>query len=219
MVVRESFQTQLDELRDLLVELGNLAEAALDEAIDSLKNQDIDKALRIIENDNRINVLEEEINDKAILLIAKQAPVASDLRRIIVAIKISSDVERIADFAVNIAKSVIRIGKEPLIKELVDIPELAETAKTMLAEAIKAYYDEDIILAKKMADRDDYVDEKYGELIQELLGRMSEYPDSTNQVIQLSFICRYIERAADHATNIGENIVYLVKGKHYDLNE
>ncbi|MGM7701995.1 phosphate signaling complex protein PhoU [Pseudalkalibacillus sp. Hm43] len=219
MVVRESFQTQLDELRDLLVQLGGLAEAALDEAIDSLKNQDIDKALRIIENDNRINALEEEINDKAILLIAKQAPVASDLRRIIVAIKISSDVERIADFAVNIAKSVIRIGKEPLIKELVDIPELAEMAKTMLAEAIQAYNDEDIILAKKMADRDDYVDEKYGELIQELLGKMKDYPDSTNQVIQLSFICRYIERAADHATNIGENIVYLVKGKHYDLNE
>ncbi|WP_349407826.1 phosphate signaling complex protein PhoU [Pseudalkalibacillus sp. SCS-8] len=219
MVVRESFQTQLDELRDMLVELGNLAETALDDAIDSLKNQDVDKALRIIENDHRINELEEEINDKAILLIAKQAPVASDLRRIIVAIKISSDVERIADFAVNISKSVIRIGKEPLIKELVDIPELAEIAKTMLGEAIKAYNDEDIVLAKKMADRDDYVDEKYGELIQELLGTMKENPDSTNQIIQLSFICRYIERAADHATNIGENIVYLVKGKHYDLNE
>ncbi|MCF6137917.1 phosphate signaling complex protein PhoU [Pseudalkalibacillus berkeleyi] len=219
MVVRESFQTQLDELRDMLVDLGRQAESALDDAIDSLKTQDVDKALRIIDNDFRINNLEEEINDKAILLIAKQAPVASDLRRIIVAIKISSDVERIADFAVNIAKSVIRIGKEPLIKELVDIPELAESAKTMLVEAIQAYNDEDIVLAKKMADRDDLVDEKYGQLIQELLGSMKDYPDSTNQIIQLSFICRYIERAADHATNIGENIVYLVKGKHYDLNE
>lgn len=219
MVVRESFQTQLDELKDMLVELGRRAENALDDAIDSLKTQDVDKALRIIDNDFRINNLEEEINDKAILLIAKQAPVASDLRRIIVAIKISSDVERIADFAVNIAKSVIRIGKEPLIKELVDIPELAESAKTMLVEAIQAYNDEDIVLAKKMADRDDLVDEKYGQLIQELLGSMKDYPDSTNQIIQLSFICRYIERAADHATNIGENIVYLVKGKHYDLNE
>ncbi|WP_408006776.1 phosphate signaling complex protein PhoU [Pseudalkalibacillus sp. A8] len=219
MVVRESFQTQLDELREMLVELGQLAENALEEAIDALKNQDIDKALRIIDNDYRINDLEEEINDKAILLIAKQAPVASDLRRIIVSIKISSDVERIADFAVNIAKSVIRIGNEPLIKPLEDIPDLAETAKSMLTEAIEAYKEEDIVLAKNMADKDDYVDEKYGQLIQEILGKLKEYPDSTNQIIQLSFICRYIERTADHATNIAESIVYLVKGKHYDLNE
>ncbi|WLD92077.1 phosphate signaling complex protein PhoU [Alkalihalobacillus sp. AL-G] len=219
MVVRENFQTQLDELREMLVELGKLTEKALNEAIVALKTQDVDKALHIIENDVRVNELEEEINDKAILLIAKQAPVASDLRRIIVAIKISSDVERMADFAVNIAKSVIRIGSAKLIKPLEDIPKLAETATQMLTEAIQAYNEENIALAKSMADRDDEVDKKYGQLIQELLGLMKEHPENTDQIIQLSFICRYIERTADHATNIAESIVYLVKGKHYDLNE
>ncbi|WP_257345880.1 phosphate signaling complex protein PhoU [Pseudalkalibacillus decolorationis] len=219
MVVRENFQTQLDELRELLIELGRLTGKALDEAIESLKNQDLELALRIIENDVKVNQLEEEINDKAILLIAKQSPVASDLRRVIVAIKISSDVERMADFAVNIAKSVIRIGPSKLIKPLEEIPKLAGTANQMLSEAIQAYTDEDVALAKSMADKDDTVDETYGRLIQELLGMMKEYPDDTNQIIQLCFICRYIERTADHATNIAESIVYLVKGKRYDLNE
>lgn len=219
MVVRENFQIQLDELKKMLVEIGELTKIALIEAMDALKEQDVNKALEVIENDHRINHLEDEINDAAILLIAKQAPVASDLRRIIAAIKISSDVERMADFAVNIAKSTIRIGEKPLIKPLVDLPRMAEIAIGMLTDSIKAYVDEDVVLAKNLADVDDSVDELYGKIIQELLELMTLHPESLAQITQLSFVCRYIERTADHATNIAESIIFLVKGKRYGLNE
>jgi phosphate transport system protein len=219
MSVRATFQAELDQLKAMVLELGGLAQTAIEDAIASLKDQDVDKALKIIDNDSRINNLEEDINDKAILIIAKQAPVAIDLRRVIVAIKISSDIERVGDLAVNIAKSVIRIGTGDLIKPLEEIPSLAEVANKMLADSIKAYYDEDVVLAKNVAKIDDEVDEAYGRLIQELLELMTRKPESLSQITQLSFICRYIERVADHTTNISESIIYLVKGKRYDLNE
>ncbi|MBY6035489.1 phosphate signaling complex protein PhoU [Fictibacillus nanhaiensis] len=219
MVVRENFQLQLEEMKQAIVQISKLAEEALLQSVEALRTQDLDKALQIIENDNRINVLEDEINDLAILLIAKQAPVASDLRRIIAAIKISSDIERMADFAVNIAKSTIRIGTAELIKPLEELPKMAKHAIHMLTTATKAYIDEDVALAKELADLDDYVDETYGRIIQELLELMTKNPDHLTQITQLLFVCRYIERTADHATNIAESIIFLVKGKRYGLND
>ncbi|MFD1358190.1 phosphate signaling complex protein PhoU [Fictibacillus halophilus] len=219
MVVRENFQLQLEEMKKAIIQISKLAEEALLESVEALKNQDLDKALEVIENDNRINVLEDEINDMAILLIAKQAPVASDLRRIIAAIKISSDIERMADFAVNIAKSTIRIGKQELIKPLEELPKMAHHAIKMLTAATKAYVEEDVALAKELADMDDYVDETYGKIIKELLELMTKNPDHLSQISQLLFVCRYIERTADHATNIAESIIFLVKGKRYGLND
>ncbi|ANX12906.1 phosphate transport system regulatory protein PhoU [Fictibacillus arsenicus] len=219
MVVRENFQLQLEEMKNAIIQISKLTEEALIESVEALKNQDLDKALEVIENDNRINVLEDEINDMAILLIAKQAPVASDLRRIIAAIKISSDIERMADFAVNIAKSTIRIGKQELIKPLEELPKMAHHAIKMLTAATKAYVEEDVALAKELADMDDYVDETYGKIIKELLELMTKNPDHLSQISQLLFVCRYIERTADHATNIAESIIFLVKGKRYGLND
>ncbi|KZE66433.1 PhoU family transcriptional regulator [Fictibacillus phosphorivorans] len=219
MVVRENFQLQLEEMKQAIVQISKLTEEALELSVDALKNQDLDKALQIIENDNRINVLEDEINDMAILLIAKQAPVASDLRRIIAAIKISSDIERMADFAVNIAKSTIRIGKEELIKPLEELPKMAHHAINMLRTATKAYIDEDVALAKELGELDDFVDETYGKIIKELLELMTQHPEQLSQISQLLFVCRYIERTADHATNIAESIIFLVKGKRYGLND
>jgi len=219
MVLRQ-FHIELDTLRDKLLELGSLAEIAMGKSIDALTNQNVDLALQIIEEDNKADRLDEEINDFAILLIAKQQPVAIDLRRIFVAIKISTDVERIADFAVNIAKSTIRIGKntQPLI-QIEKIEKMHSIATEMLSLALKAYYDEDVVLAKKVADMDDQVDELYGQNIRELLQLTKDHPDMIPEITQLSFICRYIERMADHTTNISENIFYLVKGTHYELND
>jgi phosphate transport system protein len=219
MVVRQ-FHVDLETLRDKLLELGSLAEVAMGKSIRALTNKDVDLALQIIEEDNKADRLDEEINDFAILLIAKQQPVAIDLRRIFVAIKISTDVERIADFAVNIAKSTIRIGKsdQPLLP-IEKIEKMHSIATEMLSLSLKAYYDEDIILAKKVADMDDQVDELYGQNIRELLQLTKDYPDMIPEITQLSFICRYIERMADHTTNISENILYLVKGRHYELND
>ncbi|HEU5139596.1 MAG TPA: phosphate signaling complex protein PhoU [Bacillales bacterium] len=219
MVTRENFQAELDELRNNLLQLGRLSESAAQNAVEALKNQDIETSLQIIDDDHKINELEEEINDQAILMIAKQQPVASDLRRIMVAVKIATDVERVGDFAENISKSTIRIGNSPLIKPLEDIPKMAEIALKMLSDGLKAYYEEDVALARELAETDDKVDKMYGKLIQELLGLAADQPDNIAQITQLSFVCRYIERIADHATNIAESVIFLVKGKRYELND
>jgi len=218
VTVRATFQAELNELKEMILDLGRQAQEAVSHAINTLKYQDVDKALRIIENDSHLNILEEEINDKAILLIAKQAPVAIDLRRVIAAIKISSDLERVGDLAVNIAKSVIRIGTEQLIKPIEEIPRIAEVANQMVSDSLKAYNEEDVDLAKAVAKIDDEVDEAYGKLIKELLELMTKNPAHIYQITQLAFICRYVERVADHSTNISESLLYLIKGKRYDLN-
>jgi phosphate transport system protein len=218
MTVRERFQYDLDSLTEKLLELGRLTEQAHETAMTALLEQDIEKALLVIENDNRIDKLEEEINDFAILLIAKQAPVAVDLRRVIVAIKMATDIERMADHAVNIAKSTIRIGSEKLIKPLEDLPNMHSQALEMLRDSLKAYKEENLLLAKKISEIDDQVDDLYGVITRELLSMMPKHPEAISQITQLAFVARYIERTADHATNISENIFYLVKGKHYDLN-
>ncbi|MBO8176808.1 MAG: phosphate signaling complex protein PhoU [Bacillus sp. (in: Bacteria)] len=218
MGVREKFQYDLQELKDKLVELGEYALNALNRAIVALEQQNIDDALRIMEEDAKVDKLEEEINDFAILLIAKQQPVAIDLRRIMVAVKIASDLERIADFAVNIAKSTIRIGNEPLIKPIDHIKKMHQIASSMIELTMKAFEEEDIVKAKQVAEMDDKVDSLYGQTIQELLSYTHQMPEKIEQITQLSFICRYLERTADHVTNITESIFYLVKGRHYDLN-
>jgi phosphate transport system protein len=218
MGVREKFQYDLQELKDKLVELGEYALNALNRAIVALEQQNIDDALRIMEEDAKVDKLEEEINDFAILLIAKQQPVAIDLRRIMVAVKITSDLERIADFAVNIAKSTIRIGNEPLIKPIDHIKKMHQIASSMIELTMKAFEEEDIVKAKQVAEMDDKVDSLYGQTIQELLSYTHQMPEKIEQITQLSFICRYLERTADHVTNITESIFYLVKGRHYDLN-
>ncbi|WP_347549600.1 phosphate signaling complex protein PhoU [Pseudalkalibacillus hwajinpoensis] len=218
MVVRGNFQEQLDEIKAQLLELGSLAQIAVDDAITALKNQDVDKALEIIDNDYKINRLEEEINERAIWLIAKEQPVATDLRRLISALKITTDVERVGDLAVNIAKSIIRIGDKPFVKPIEEIPALAQKANNMLREVLASFYEEDVNRSIAVADADDEIDSMYGRLVKELLELMTEHPESISQIQQLSFICRYIERIGDHCTNISESVIYVVKGKRYDLN-
>ncbi|MBM6617245.1 phosphate signaling complex protein PhoU [Bacillus suaedaesalsae] len=218
MVVREKFEIELNKLREMLLELGRMTKDSLVIAMESLVEQDIEKALSVIEDDSKIDKLELELNDFAILLIAKQSPVAVDLRRIIVSLKIAADIERMADHAVNIAKSTIRIGSESLIKPLDDLPKMHKLSIEMLEESLRAYNEEDLVLAKRISEIDDRVDEMYGVITKELLSMMPKYPDHIAQITQLAFVARYIERTADHATNIGENIFYQVKGQHYDLN-
>jgi phosphate transport system protein len=215
MPVREKFDFELKELKQKLMDLGNLATKSLKLSFEALEKQDIDLALKIIEDDTEADMLEEEINDFAILLIAKQQPVAIDLRRIIVAIKIASDIERMADFGVNIAKSAIRLGKESFITSLDRLKKMHELTLEMLELSLKAFNEEDVLLAKKIAEMDDEVDALYGEIIVNLLKHSN---DNQQQVTQLSFVARYLERTADHATNVAESIYYLVRGRHFDLN-
>lgn len=217
-MVREKFREELKELQNMLLEMGNATSKALTNALIALETSDIELALSIIENDQLINMQEEEIDDFSILLIAKQAPVAIDLRRIIVAIKIANDIERIADFAENIAKSTIRIGKEPLVKPIEHIKEMHKLVTEMLTLSLEAFGEEDLSKAKRIAEMDDKVDDLYGQTIRDLLQLNIEKPEKSAQITQLLFVCRFLERAGDHTTNIAENVFYLVKGKRYDLN-
>ncbi|WP_172840569.1 phosphate signaling complex protein PhoU [Virgibacillus phasianinus] len=219
MLTRESFEEQLITLKSELMELGDLAKFALDQSIQALENQNVDLALQVIDEDAKINLLEEEIDEHATWLIAKEQPLASDLRKNIAVMKVTTDIERIGDLAVNIAKSVIRIGKSEFIEPLNKIPKMALMAQEMIDCILKAFNEEDIYQAREIAEKDDEVDKMYGGLVAELMELMTKNPTYVAQIIQLSFICRYLERVADHATNISEAIIYLVKGKRYDLNK
>ncbi len=219
MSVREKFDYELNSAQEQLILLSNMAVNALTKAVDALAAHDIDAALEVIEDDSDINQLEEEINDRVILLIAKQSPVATDLRRLIVIIKVATDMERVGDYAVNIAKETIRIGKEELLSPITEIQEMHRLATAMLNRVIEAFIEEDIVKAKEIAELDDQVDALYGEVINKLLVAGAQNPDKISQITQLAFVCRYMERSADHATNIAEQLFYLVRGRHYDLNK
>ncbi|ANU28340.1 phosphate signaling complex protein PhoU [Planococcus versutus] len=219
MSVREKFEFELNSAQEELTTLSTMAVDALNKSMEALVTQDVDAALEIIEHDKEINQLEETINDQVILLIAKQSPVATDLRRLIVTIKVASDMERVGDYAVNIAKETIRIGNQPLLAQITQIQQMQKLAVAMLNQVIEAFVEEDVIKAKEIAELDDQVDELYGNVIRQLMRVGGEHPDKLSQITQLSFISRYMERSADHATNIAEQLFYLVRGRHYDLNK
>jgi phosphate transport system protein len=183
-----------------------------------LKEGDLELARQVITSDAAINSREEMIVEIGTNLIATQQPVAKDLRRIIIAFRMASDLERMADLAVDIAKVTLRIGDEPLIKPLLDIPRMAEIVQLMTHESIDAYVNENVELAYKMAKMDDDVDQLHSQIMRELFVFMVDKPKTVNQSMLLCFVSRYLERMADHATNIGESVVYLVKGKRPDLN-
>ena len=222
MSARERFDDELAQLQMKLTQLCSFAQQALEKAINAFANRDLNACIEIIDGDNTADLLYEEINDDSILLIAKQQPVARDLRKIVMSLKIATDFERVADFAVNIAKSTIRLEDRPdeevhhVISRLL---RMYEISNKMLVEGLRAFQTEDIQLAKKVADMDDEVDRLYGETIRELFKLNQERPESFDMVTQLLLICRYLERTADHITNVAENVIYLVKGKHFDLNE
>ncbi|MDQ0975842.1 phosphate transport system protein [Neobacillus niacini] len=219
MSTRSKFDSKLVSLKEKLLKMEKLAETAVRNSLSALINHDLEKANQVIEEDNAINALEHEIHDMALLLIARESPVAKDLRTLNVALKVSSEVERMADMAVNIAKATLHIGNEKHFKEILDIPKMMDHALEMVTMSVKAYVDEDVMLAQKCAERDDVVDNMFGNLVHELISKVPENPSATNQIIQLAFVCRFIERIADHSTNIAENVIYLVTGKHFDLNE
>ncbi|MFD0768016.1 phosphate signaling complex protein PhoU [Bacillus sp. CGMCC 1.60114] len=218
-MVREQFQYDLQALQQKIIELGELAKQALEIAMEGLRTRDVEKALEVIDGDYRMDNLEEEINDFALMLITKQQPVASDLRRIFISIKTATDLERIADHAVNIAKSTIRLGEKEVSVSLQNLEDMFKIAIDMLQNVIQSYREENLTYAKKIAEMDDEVDELYGKAIREFISSIPNQPETIGQITQLSFIARYIERVADHTTNIAENVFYLVKGKHYLLNE
>ncbi|MFC5649136.1 phosphate signaling complex protein PhoU [Paenibacillus solisilvae] len=218
MVKRKELDEGLEQLKVMLLEMGNIVETVLGEAMEALAAVDVDKAKAIIKEDIKLNLLEEKIDDLGARIIATQQPVAKDLRRILIAFKMASDLERMGDLSVDIAKVVLRLEGQELIKPLIDLPQMAEISQQMIYESIQSYVQENVNLAYKMAKDDDQVDALYSQVIRDLFALMIENPKTISQASLISFVGRYIERIADHATNIGESVVYLVTGKRPDLN-
>ncbi|GAB6988493.1 phosphate signaling complex protein PhoU [Paenibacillus pini] len=219
MIRRKELDQDLEELRSLLRQMGQHVVHALEEAVESLKTLDAVKAQEVVKDDVKLNAMEEQIMEIGSRLIVTQQPVAKDLRRIIVAFKISSDLERMGDLALDVAKVTLRLQGQELIKPLIDIPQMANIVKIMIEESITAYLDENTDLAYKMAQDDDQVDHLYSQIITELYSYMTNNPETLSQAMLLTLVGRYIERIADHATNIGESAVYLVTGRRPDLNQ
>lgn len=219
MIQRKEFDQNLEDLRQLLRQMGEHVEHALAEAISALQALDSAKAKEIVERDAELNRMEEQVMEIGSRLIVTQQPVAKDLRRILVAFKISSDLERMGDLAIDIAKVTTRLEGQKLIKPLIDIPKMSELVILMLRESLQSYLDENTDLAYKMARDDDEVDHLYSQMIHELYAFMIANPESLQQAMLLTLVGRYIERIADHATNIGESAVYLVTGHRPDLNQ
>ncbi|WP_026569944.1 phosphate signaling complex protein PhoU [Sediminibacillus sp. JSM 1682029] len=219
MVAREQFQVELTALRSQIISLAHETEKMLEKSMEALYNQDIDLANEIIEYDKQLDEKELKINEDAILMIARQQPVATDLRRLIIALRISSDLERMGDNAKNIAKAAIHLGEHHGLTIHPALNDMKQTALKMVDLSVKAFEYEDITLARKLAELDDLVDNMYGEVVREMLEKTATNPQKIQHIMQMAFSARYIERFADHTTNIGESILYLVKGETLDLNK
>jgi len=218
MRTRTTFDQALSELKQDILRMGFYVEEAISRAVESLAKQDVSLAQSVIDGDVLIDNQETLIEDKCMKLIATQQPLAKDLRRIAAGLMITTDLERMADLACDIAKITRRIADQPLIKPLIDIPRMAEIAQKMVKESLDAYVREDVQLAVSMAKDDDLVDSLHNQVFRELLVYMMENPKIINQATALLFASRHLERIADHATNIGERIVYLVTGERKELN-
>ncbi|MBW9152796.1 phosphate signaling complex protein PhoU [Clostridium estertheticum] len=218
-MARKVFEANLQELHNDLIRMGSIVEKQIHDCIDALVTHNIEKAQKIMEDDDIVDVMEREIEDKAIRLIAMQAPLAIDLRNIFTTTKIVTDLERMADYAVDVAKITVRLKDEKYIKQLVDIPRMAEIVVSMIKDSLDAYVSGDIEKAYAVCKRDDEVDDIYKEVFGELLKIMFQNQKTVNQATQFLFICKWLERIADHTTNICEWTIYLVTGEKVNLNE
>jgi phosphate transport system protein len=217
-MTRTDFAHQLEELRSSVVSLSSMVEKALARSIDALARQDVQLAEAVMQGDAAINDQRWAIEEFGLLIIATQQPIARDLRSIAAAIHIVTDLERMADHAVGIAKIVSDIAGEPLLKPLVDIPRMAEIARGMLTDSISAYIGNDAEAAREVARRDDLVDEFYNQIYRELLTYMMADPSTINRATHLLWVAHNIERIGDRSTNVCERVIFAVTGEMIEVN-
>jgi len=217
MVTRLYFDKELEGLHHDIIKMGSLVEESIENTIIALKKQDVELAKNIFINDDIIDDYERKIEKTCLNLIARQQPLAKDLRTIGTALKIITDMERIGDHSSDIAELTLRMAKEKYIKPIVDIPKMAECAKLMVNRAIDAYVKQDVELAKKVCASDDEVDNYFNTIKIELADLMKSDASAIDQVINFLFVIKYLERMGDHATNIAEWVVFNVTGEHERL--
>ncbi len=217
-MTREAYHKALKEVQDDVEQMAAMAGAAIKDSMIALKNRDIETSKKIVKNDALINKKRFDIEEKCILLIATQQPMAVDLRILAAVINIITDLERIGDHAEGIAKISISIGDEPLVKPLIDMPVMADKALSMLRRCMKAFLERDIETARKICNEDDEVDALYDEIYRELILLMVENPRLIKDATYLIWAAHNIERIADRVTNIAERVVYMVTGKMEEMN-
>lgn len=213
MTTRHSYDQELESLRLALLQMGTLVEQSIADAVQSLAKQDVGLAQKVMDGDDIIDQMEEDVEDKCILLIARQQPLARDLRIISTGLKLTTDLERMGDHAFDIAKIALKLADQQLIKPLIVISQMDQLARQMLKDSLDAYLKLDIELAERVCLADDKVDAMYSHVFRELLTYMMEDPRTISQATQLIFVGRYLERIADHSTNIAEWVIYLVTGQ------
>ncbi len=211
--MQRHFDQELLDLKEKILRMGSLVEEQVQGALRALIERDSDLARKIIANDRQVNTLDVEVDEDCLRLLALQQPAARDLRFITTAMKISTELERISDLAENICERAIELNEEPQLKPYIDIPRMANWSLRMVKEALDAFVNHDATLARKVCTDDDFVDDLTHQLFRELLSFMLENPQTITRAIRITFISKYLERIADHATNVAELVVYMVEGK------
>ena len=206
------FEQELERLKGKLLEMSALVESAIYRSVQGVVEKNQELAEQVLKNEARVNKLEIEIDDMAIGLLALQAPLATDLRLITAAIKINNDLERMGDLSVSIAQSALALLKDPVIRPLIDIPHIAGLAQSMVRKALDAFVNRDPELARSVLASDDAVDNMRTASYHELISFMEANPGQISQALYLLSVVRNLERIGDHATNIAEDVLYLVKG-------
>lgn len=207
------FDEELKDLKGKLLQMASLAEESIAKSVKALVERDKKLAEEVLVSDEAINLLEIEIDEVCLKLLALRQPIATDLRFITAALKIITDLERIGDLSVNIAERALGLMEQPLLKPLIDIPRMAQLAQKMVKDSLDAFVNRDAELARDVCRRDDEVDQLNHQIFRELLTYMIQDPKAITRAVDLILVGRHLERVADHATNIGEDVVYLVKGK------
>jgi len=207
------FDDELKDLKAKLLRMGGMVEEQIQGALRALVERDSHLAREIIENDHQVNTLDVEVDEDCLRLLALQQPTARDLRLITTAMKISTELERMSDLAENVCERAIELNEEPQLKPYIDIPRMANWALQMVREALDAFVMSDSALARKVTADDDFIDDLTQQLFRELLSFMIENPQTITRAIRITFIAKYLERIADHATNVAELVVYMVEGK------
>ncbi len=209
----KQFETELRELKEKLLLMGGKIEEIIRDAMQSLIARDSELAQQCIDRDHEINRMELEIDESCFRMLALRQPTASDLRFITVGLKVVTDLERVGDMGVNIAERALELNKEPPLKPYVDLPKMSDGAQRMLKNALDAFVNEDVNLAQEVLGSDDQIDQLNRKIFEELIDYMERDKGNIRRAILLSFISRYLERIADHATNIAEMVIFMVQGK------
>jgi phosphate transport system protein len=209
----KQYEEELQQLRAKILEMGGLVEKQITDAMDALTRRDSAEARTVIERDHMVNYLDVAVDEACTRLVALHQPAARDLRLIMTSTKITTDLERIGDIAQNICERAIELNQEPPVKLNVDLPQMAEWARSMLRDSLNAFVREDPELALSVCQRDDFIDDLTAKTFDNVLTFMAQDPQSVARATRTLFIAKYLERIADHATNIAEMVIFLAKGK------